>query len=154
MKTEQQLEQAIRQLPQDILPERDLWPELADKLPERRRFSEWQRWSAVAVFCFVSVMGYQLFSWFQPAAGQQSTELVLLQLYEQRKAEQLAMMGKVDQVFGDWPQQLQIWDQAISQVRYALSFYPDEPQLLTQLQVLYQQQLHYLQKVISSTETS
>jgi len=41
---------------------------------------------------------------------------------------------------------MQVWDKAIMQVRHALSFYPDEPQLLAQLQQLYQQQLSFLQK--------
>ncbi|MDX3774129.1 hypothetical protein QE250_08400 [Chromatiaceae bacterium AAb-1] len=150
MKTEQQLDQAVGNLPPDILPERDLWPGLAARLPAPKARLNYPLWLAAAVFGVVSILGYKLLMPYNGPAMAPSAELVLLQTYEQRKAEQLAVMTSVDQVFADWQQQMQVWDNAVGQVRYALSFYPEEPQLLTQLQRLYQQQLAYLQLVTES----
>ena len=64
----------------------------------------------------------------------------------QQKAQQLGQVSAIAEGFDNWQQQLQIWDQAIAQVRLALQFYPDEPQLLAQLQNLYQQQLSFIQQ--------
>ena len=58
----------------------------------------------------------------------------------------IAASPAVAEGFDNWHQQLVIWDQAIAQVRRALQFYPDEPQLLSQLQQLYQQQLAYIKR--------
>ena len=72
---------------------------------------------------------------------------MLLQVYETQKANQLSQTVAIAEGFDNWQQQLQVWDQAIAQVRHALQFYPDEPQLLAQLQSLYQQQLELTNKI-------
>ncbi|MDP5144078.1 hypothetical protein ORJ00_15125 [Rheinheimera baltica] len=149
---EQQLDQAIKGLTQQITPERNLWPEIESRLTspgKAGKFRQWT-WATAAMLGLVSVMGWQLL--LLPSAPESSlakmptAELMLLQVFEQQKARQLSQMAEVNEGFDNWQQQLQVWDQAIAQVRGALQFYPDEPQLLAQLQRLYQQQLSYIQR--------
>ncbi len=149
---EQQLDQALHSLKRDIPPERDLWPAIEARLvmpavAERRPVL--LRWASAAAVTLLALIGWQLAIVPPPAqrsAALPSAELMLLQVYEQQKAQQLLQMVAVAEGFDNWQQQLQIWDQAIVQVRQALQFYPDEPQLLAQLQLLYQQQLRFIQQ--------
>ncbi|GAB2922866.1 hypothetical protein [Rheinheimera gaetbuli] len=147
---EYQLDDAIRSLNNNIAPERELWTDIVSRLPDRRPARPpLGYWASAAALLLVGLIGWQLA--MLPAGSQRSAamptaELVLLQVYEQQKNQQLAQMVAVAEGFDNWQLQLQIWDQAIAQVRQALQFYPDEPQLLAQLQSLYQQQLSYIQR--------
>jgi hypothetical protein len=69
--------------------------------------------------------------------------------FEIQRAALLAQVRQVPEFYQDWQQQLAIWQQARSQVLLALSYQPDEPVLLRQLSQLQQQQMHYLQKLVS-----
>ncbi|MBV2128581.1 hypothetical protein [Arsukibacterium indicum] len=158
----QQLEQALQRLNSELQPERDLWLDIAARLePADQLRTEdvaaaasdkragLMHWASAAALLLVALIGWQLA--VMPTPQQQvatapNAELLLLQLYEQEKAQQLAQVVAVAEGFDNWQQQLAIWDQAIDQVRRALQFYPDEPQLLAQLQQLYQQQLRYIQQ--------
>ncbi len=147
---DQQLDDAIANLNRELTAERDLWPDLVGRLPERAPAKrQLGYWASAAAIALVGLIGWQL-AMLPPAvphsAAMPTTELMLLQLYEQQKAQQLSQVTFVAEGFDNWQQQLQIWDQAIAQVRQALQFYPDEPQLLAQLQSLYQQQLSYIQR--------
>jgi hypothetical protein len=149
---EQQLDQAINRLTQQITPQCDLWPELESRLTARSTADKpprWQ-WATAAMLGLVSLIGWQLALLPAAPGGNQANmptaELMLLQVYEQQKATQLSQVVAVSEGFDNWQQQLAHWDQAIAQVRQALQFYPDEPQLLAQLQSLYQQQLSFIQK--------
>lgn len=146
---EQQLGQALQQLKRDIQPDRDLWPAIAAKLtphaPQRRLI----HLASAAALLLVVLLGWQvaiLPGPAQRAAALPSAELMLLQVYEQQKARQLGQIVAIAEGFDNWQQQLTIWDQAIAQVRQALQIYPDEPQLLAQLKLLYQQQLAYINR--------
>lgn len=147
---EQQLDQAIAGLNTEQMPERDLWPDIASRLPERQVAKPpLGYWASAAALLLVGLIGWQLAILPPPnqsAAAMPSAELMLLQVYEQQKAQQLGQVSAIAEGFDNWQQQLQIWDQAIAQVRLALQFYPDEPQLLAQLQNLYQQQLSFIQQ--------
>jgi len=147
---EQQLDNAIRGLDNQIVPERDLWAGIVNHLPQRQPAQPPLRyWASAAALLLVGLIGWQLAILppvEQRAAAMPSAELMLLQVYEQQKAQQLGQVSAVAEGFDNWQQQLQIWDQAIAQVRLALQFYPDEPQLLAQLQRLYQQQLSFIQQ--------
>lgn len=156
---EQQLDKAISQLASQIAPQRDLWPDIAAQLetveqqPEpptvgKSKPTRWY-WGVAAMLGLLSVFGWQqalMPGTTSTTAAMPSAELTLLQIYEQQKATQLSQMVAVAEGFDNWQQQIRVWDQAIAQVRQALAFYPDEPQLLAQLQSLYQQQLSYLQQ--------
>jgi hypothetical protein len=161
---EQQFAQTLSQLDSNIQPERDLWPDIAARLePQHQHKPEYaaapaatqdkrtglRHWASAAALVLVALIGWQLA--IVPTSPQQTAsapnaELLLLQLYEQQKSRQLAQVVAVAEGFDNWQQQLVIWDQAIAQVRRALQFYPDEPQLLAQLQQLYQQQLCFIQQ--------
>ncbi|MBZ9610469.1 hypothetical protein [Rheinheimera maricola] len=147
---EQQLDNAIRNLNRDLMPERELWPDIADRLPARAAVkTPLGYWASAAAAVLMGVIGWQLTilpTSAQRSAAMPTAELMLLQVYEQQKAQQLSQVAAVAEGFDNWQQQLQIWDQAIAQVRQALQFYPDEPQLLAQLQNLYQQQLSFIQQ--------
>ncbi|MCS4308512.1 flagellar biosynthesis chaperone FliJ [Rheinheimera pacifica] len=156
---EQQLDKAISQLASQIAPQRDLWSDIAAQLetveqqPEaptvgKSKPKRWY-WGVAAMLGLLSVFGWQqalMPGTTSTTAAMPSAELTLLQIYEQQKATQLSQMVAVAEGFDNWQQQIRVWDQAIAQVRQALAFYPDEPQLLAQLQSLYQQQLSYLQQ--------
>ena len=146
---EQQLDNAIAQLASELRPQRDLWPAIDARLTERQvsRGSWWYLASAAAL-AMACVFSWRLVMLPQSDASydSRSAELIVMQLYEQQKAQQLQHIAGFAEGFEDWQQQLQVWDQAIAQVRHALQFYPDEPQLLAQLQHLYQQQLAYLSR--------
>ena len=147
---DQQLDQAINNLNRAIMPERDLWPAIAERLPQRQSAKlRLAVWASAASLLLAALIGWQLAILPTPAqrsAAMPTAELMLLQVYEQQKATQLSQMVAVAEGFDNWQQQIRVWDQAIAQVRQALAFYPDEPQLLAQLQSLYQQQLSYLQQ--------
>ncbi len=164
----QQFEQSLQQLNKERQPERDLWPDIAARLEltsqqqshavsvsalasaAKRLGQPWLiHWASAAAVLLVALIGWQLAILPTPSqrvAMAPSAELQLLQLYEQQKARQLAQVVAIAEGFDNWQQQLVIWDLAIAQVRRALQFYPDEPQLLAQLQQLYQQQLRYIQQ--------
>lgn len=155
---DQQLDQAINNLNRAIMPERDLWPAIAARLPQRQSAKlRLAVWASAASLLLAALIGWQLA--LLPTAAQRSAamptaELMLLQVYEQQKAQQLSQVSTVAEGFDNWQQQLQIWDDAIGQVRRALQFYPDEPQLLAQLQSLYQQQLSYIQRATQQTHVT
>ena len=155
---DQQLDQAINNLNRAIMPERDLWPAIAGRLPQRQSAKlRLAFWASAASLLLVGLIGWQLA--VLPTAAQRSAamptaELMLLQVYEQQKAQQLSQVAAIVEGFDNWQQQLQIWDDAIAQVRLALQFYPDEPQLLAQLQSLYQQQLSYIQRATQQTHVT
>ncbi|HEX5792709.1 MAG TPA: hypothetical protein VFY01_05500 [Rheinheimera sp.] len=149
---EQQLDKAINNLTPHIRPERDLWADIEQQLPPRQVQAKpvlWH-WATAAMLGLACLVSWQLAllptADSNTQASMPSAELMLLQVYEQQKAQQLGQVSAVAEGFDNWQQQLQIWDQAIAQVRQALQFYPDEPQLLAQLQSLYQQQLAYIQR--------
>jgi hypothetical protein len=147
---EQQLDDAIRALTPNLQPQRELWPDIADRLPARATAkAPLGYWASAAAAVLMGLIGWQLAILPTPAqrsAAMPTAELMLLQVYEQQKAQQLSQVAAVAEGFDNWQQQLQIWEQAIAQVRQALQFYPDEPQLLAQLQSLYQQQLSFIQQ--------
>ncbi|MAD74059.1 MAG: hypothetical protein CML20_04545 [Rheinheimera sp.] len=168
---EQQFEQSLQRLEKELQPTRDLWPDIATRLAQTSQHQSvdvfvaevsaakasaakedrfWlTHWVGAAALLLVALIGWQMAVMptpGQPTANAASAELLLLQVYEQQKARQLAQVVAIAEGFDNWQQQLVIWDQAIAQVRRALQFYPDEPQLLAQLQQLYQQQLRYIQQ--------
>lgn len=77
-------------------------------------------------------------------------EWQLISLFETDKARLLQQLTVVPAEYGDWQQQLAIWQQASRQIQQALSYQPDQPVLLRQLQRVQQQQLAYIQKLVQS----
>ena len=67
------LDAAIADLPRELTPERDLWPEIAAALPPRRRWGWLQSFATAAVLGCVAVVGWQL---LDGGVAQQPIELV------------------------------------------------------------------------------
>jgi len=159
MTTDRQLDQAVNHLPREILPPKDLWAGIDERL-EVRQSQHWlnqpaQRWAAIFALAAAGMLW-----WSQNPDITVAPELAMLELepeqqiiasYEQAKAQQLGQIGVVSEDAGDWRYQLTVWDQAIVQVQTALSYHPHEPFLLAQMHGLYQQQLEYLQLISALT---
>jgi len=171
VKTDRQLDQLIESLPREITPRRDLWAAIEPRLDQQpapvtrsrhmtRLFAPASRWAAVLA---VAVLGALWWSeigidpvmrvaqpTMEPALNGQALQQVpadqqIAAVYAAIKSELLSGLGLVSDDFGDWQYQLTIWDQAISDVRNALNYYPEEPALLAQMEGIYQQQIEYLQ---------
>jgi len=173
VKTEDQLDQAIADLRKDIKPERDLWADLSQRLPDREAESAprrrglvvGSRWAAVFAIALVGALALRLDLLpdpaLTPAGGNQQmaeadvipAEALIAQQFEQEKARQLGELGVVSEDFGDWRYQMAVWDQAIGQVQQTMNYYPNDPVLLSQMEGLYRQQLDYIH-LIATTDTS
>ncbi len=165
-KSEHRLDLAIKQLPLEIMPERDLWAQLQQHLPERSEFSPAsalstepplyrkifkQRIAALLVLSLAGLLGWRLM--LLPETQESNDQALNEPLAEFSLDEQYrASFQPISEQFGNWQHQLNIWEDATEQVRMALSFYPEEPVLLSQLSSLYQQQMNYVQ-LISSVDT-
>lgn len=179
MKTDQQLEQALQNLPREIQPSRDLWPELSARLavteqqqPElpKRRY-----WPAVAAAVMLGCMwplwqgmntDESIVASTSPQSEQEaglsltssknlsSVAATLLIEFEREKSRQLAQVTHVPSEFADFQRQLDIWHQATAQVALALEFQPDDPKLLKQLTRLQQQQIHYISRLVQVGQMS
>lgn len=173
MKTDRQLDQMIESLPREITPGRDLWAAIEPRLDEQpapvtrnrlitRLFAPASRWAAVLAVAVLGVMWWSdrgidpALRVAQPAKEpahngqaleQVPADLQIAAVYAAIKSELMSSIGLVSADFGDWQYQLTIWDQALSEVRDALNYYPEEPALLAQMEGIYQQQIEYLQWV-------
>ena len=174
MKTDTQLDQLIDSLPREVTPGRDLWASIEPRLDQRlahetRSLQGWlapaRRWAAVLAVAVLGAMVLGATWWsgigidpalqvalpaIEPAHNGQALEQVpadqqIAAVYTAIKSELLSSVGLVSADFGDWQYQLTIWDQALSEVRDALNYYPEEPALLAQMEGIYQQQIEYLQ---------
>ncbi|CAM5225380.1 hypothetical protein [Alishewanella longhuensis] len=143
-----ELDKLLASLPATMSPERDLWPELAKKLPARAAKASWSWFSgglaaALALFALI---------WWQPSGEQPVLTVAQLeQQYQQQLSLQLAAIEHINEAYGDWQWQLALWQQAIGQVRQALGFYPEDANLQQQLLSLYQQQLDYVSMLTDVT---
>lgn len=159
---DQALDRALQSLPVDLLPNRDLWPALEERLVglprsgrNRNIRRELHAWAVAAAAVLAAL-------WFMPSAQSpqpqplsqeaMTAEMMLIRTYEQQKAQQLAALAPT--AAENWAPYLGVLDAAVAQVRYALSFYPEEPGLLKQLNRLYRQELLYLQEVALSDTTA
>lgn len=138
------LDRAVRALPRELAPARDLWPALAARLPERRQQRRrgqtglWAAAAALGALWFATLPAPAPVS--EPAlTASLPLETQLQAVYETVQAAQLATLSTPA-----YPE-LQVWDEAIDQVLAALQVYPDDPYLLDQLDRLYRQRLQALQ---------
>ena len=169
MKTDKQLDQLLESLPREIAPGRDLWAAIEPRLDqqpahETRSLQRWfapaNRWAAVLALAVLGALWWSgigigpapqvALPAIEPANNGQALEQIpadqqIAAVYTAINAELLGSVGLVSADFGDWQYQLTIWDQALSEVRDALNYYPEEPALLAQMEGIYQQQIEYLQ---------
>lgn len=136
------LDELVNALPTQIAPAQDLWPTIAGRLPAKQHKAHtgwYTRGGLAAAVVLLALV------WWQPNTTPASPSLQQLETgYQQQLSQQLTQLNQVDPAFGDWQWQLQLWRQAIAQIRAALVLYPDDPALRAQLIQLYQQQLDYV----------
>lgn len=173
MKTEQQLDEAIARLNPDIAPPTDLWPAIAQQLAAARsRQLSIRRWLASAAALLI---GFTV--WQQWPVGVQSRQFSSDLLAEQAQFEitaplttveilqsrrqmllaqqlQLEHLQQIPAGFGNWRQQLDIWRQASEQVTLALMLDPNNAILIKKLTKMQQQQLDYIDKLVSASQLS
>lgn len=136
------LDELVTALPAQITPDKDLWPAIAGRLPatQHKTNTRWYTHGGLAAAVMLLAV-----VWWQPNTTPAAPSLQQLETgYQQQLSQQLMQLNQVDPAFGDWQWQLQLWQQAITQIRATLVFYPDDPALKAQLIQLYQQQLDYV----------
>lgn len=166
---EQSLDRLIAELPAEIAPTRDLWPQIASQIAQtkqdeaqptaqpRRHF--WHLAAAsVLIALLVSLLmvptpEVELVK-AEPAPAQRLLVAQLITEFEREKSRQLATLTQVPTEFADFERQLKIWQRACAQVEMALANQPDDIRLLKKLTRLQQQQLHYLNKVTRVSQLS
>lgn len=147
------LDRALAALPRERAPAHDLWPALEAQLVAQApapRARPW-RYVAAAMVAALSILLVIPERETPPFVADERSHgdalSLLLATYEAQKGAQLATLAQTTPAI---TRQLALWDGAIAQVKGALLYYPDEPALLRQLDGLYQQQLHYLERIALS----
>lgn len=152
------LDREISRLARDIRPQTDLWPRIEAELnPPKSRKTYQPRlaiyWATAASLLLVGIL--LLVNPLPPSdresqlTAEVSAEAQVVTAYEAAIAAQIHVLHRADEYWGDVNYQLQVFRQAVTEIRYALSFHPHNQELLQQLQDVYQQQLAWLQAVSS-----
>jgi hypothetical protein len=148
------LDNAVRALPRELAPARDLWPALAARLPAHRQ-QRWRRqtslWVAAAVLAAVWLSPLRLplesGTARNPVSGAADT------LHAQwQAAYETALTSAADIAGLAYLPLGQEWDTAIAQVNAALVEFPDDPYLLAQLERLHRERLQALRQAIQTAE--
>lgn len=143
------LDKAVRALPRELAPARDLWPALAARLPARRQ----QRWrgqtslwvaAAVVAAVWISPLRLPSDSVPGPASSAAMLEAQWQAAYASARTSAASIPGLA------FLPQGQEWDAAIAQVHAALVDFPDDPFLLAQLERLHRERLQALRQAIQT----
>lgn len=148
------LDKAVRALPRELAPARDLWPALAARLPARRQ-QRWRGqtslWVAAALLAAVWISPLRLT--LDPASPPLPAATAAAILQEHWQAAHDAARASVA-----YHPSLALltpgseWDTAIAQVQTALREFPDDPFLLAQLDRLHRQRLDALRQAMQTAE--
>ncbi len=148
------LDKAVRALPRELAPARDLWPALAARLPVRRQ-QRWRRqtslWVAAAVLAAVWLSPLRLS--LESGTARNPVSVAADTLHAQwQDAYETARSSAADIAGQAYLPQGQEWDSAIAQVHAALVDFPDDPYLLAQLERLHRERLQALRQAIQTAE--
>ncbi len=148
------LDKAVRALPRELAPARDLWPALAARLPARRQ-RRWRGqtslWVAAAVLASVWISPLRLLTDDVTAPGPSASAAAVLETQWQA-AYASARISATNLPGLDVLPQEQAWDTAIAQVHAALGEFPDDPYLLAQLERLHRERLQALRQAMQTAE--
>ncbi len=155
----------LKSLPKNVLPKRDLWPNIEAKLHvQPSRLNRWLSF-AVAASLLVSA-GLTLFLLKtqqqvnllqqQVVANQGSDMLQVEQQYQLAKASMLAELAESNAFASEssraaLAKQLDLIDAAITQIKQAMQAEPNNPYLAQMLINTYQQQLSMLEQLTHSS---
>lgn len=148
------LDKAVRALPRELAPARDLWPALAARLPARRQ-QRWRRqtslWVAAAVLAAVWLSPLRLP--LESGTARNPVSVAADTLHAQWQAAYETARSSAADIAGlAYLPQGQEWDTAIAQVHAALVEFPDDPYLLAQLERLHRERLQALRQAIQTAE--
>lgn len=172
------LSQAMRNLAFEAEPERDLWPEIAAKLPARETKGYNRRWMPVAIAAsLVLSLGAVWYSWQnlqqakayyvqsqQPSRAQSQVDIhdqikMMEHEYGLAKSALLAQIGmnaaqSDEDLLTDVKSNLIIIEQATNELKAAIAQQPENPGLLKLLNATYQQELAVLSQLAKLNKES
>ncbi len=146
------LDKAVRALPRELAPARDLWPALAARLPAQRQ----QRWRGqTSLWVAAAVLAAAWLSpWRLPLESDNARNPVSVAadtLHAQWQAAYETARTSAAGIPGlAYLSQGHEWDTAIAQVHAALVDFPDDPYLLAQLERLHRERLQALRQAIQT----
>jgi anti-sigma factor RsiW len=150
------LEADIARLPAEIEPQRDVWPDIEARLPPSGRPA--RRWlAAAAVITLLAIGGTVAAGLLSPgptppdglAIMETEYSTAALELLTTVEAREEALAPGVVRVV---EQNLEITDQAISELRDALRQRPGDPGLALMLRAAWEKKLDLLRRAAASTE--
>lgn len=147
----------VNELPDEITPERDLWPGIEKaigNMPQQREFDQgsrhWQTWSKVAAsFAPVAlVLGLWLSPEFNAGSENDASQLFnpIAASFDIQKRQLLIQVSDQTSVVENWQDSLKELEQAEKALITALQSQPEDPALMKMLYQVYQQQLELIQK--------
>jgi hypothetical protein len=153
--TDTDLRWRLRQLPRELDPDRDLWPDIAARLPmpAARRRSAWPAWMAMAASVLLAVAWWRL---APPPDPQRRTDEATERIVQ---AEAAAMTREYQAALSEYrampvPAELvpsiATLDRSVADIRSALARDTDSVLLLQQLQRAYSRRLALTQRVATS----
>lgn len=152
---EQQLQRNLSGLPDDVQPERDLWPGIEHALGQTPENSTQKRatgyWGMAAVVATIGLMGWLGLSQLPVTSDAEQLAQVLSQQHQQQKQALLASFDGQPALTDNWQQQVDELDGAAAAIKQALKEDPNNPALLRMLQQVYQQQIDLIERVHAPT---
>lgn len=148
--SENALQEAIRHLPRSQLPERDLWPGIAQAI-NTQPDTHWPRYAALAASVLLVLCASLYYGRLELVAEQpgQVSELISALQTEHENSVQALLVEYQGQepLYAGWQEQMQQLEQAEQVIYQALREEPDNIELLKILRQVQQKQL----KLIDST---
>ncbi len=147
---DQQIDEQLAQLPNEVQPERDLWPgiemALAKSTQEHIQKPAYKNWAPMALAASVALVAVLMFG-LRPGDQGQNLLASLSAQHEQQKQALLVAFKDQPALTDNWQQQLSDLDEAAAAIKKALAEEPDNLALLKMLQQVYQQQINLIERV-------
>ena len=153
--TDTDLRWRLRQLPREIEPGRDLWPDIAARLgapPRRHARAAWGGGLALAATLLLAFAGWRLAATpTPPAAGEEAMARVVQTEARALTLEYNAALAEYRDlpVAAEAAPGLEALDRSARDIRSALAASPDSVRLLQQLQRTYTRRLELTQRAVT-----
>ena len=137
------LDAAVAELPLHIAPDRELWQGI-DRAIEHQQHNQisrpQKRLAPLALVACIALLAGLMWRW-QQVVPQVSPESLLSQTMQTQKQQLISYYANTPVTQKDWQQKLDNLESAADAVRAALKNDQENPELLSLLQYIYQQQL-------------
>lgn len=136
------LDQAIAELSTQIAPERDLWQGIDRAIEHQQQSQNAPKRTAthLALVACIALLAGLMWRW-QQVAPQLSPEALISQTMQTQKQQLISFYANTPVTQADWQEKLDNLESAADAVREALKNDQENPELLSLLQYIYQQQL-------------